>query len=800
MVGSELRWAIRAVRARGWQAVLVVVLLAVAIAANTIVFSAADAFVFRRAPYPQSERLVVLDRDATGDFMSPGFVRGTSIAEWRRQGDVFSAVHAHALGGLLHAEVEGATEPIYSEQVTPGLLRLLGARLIAGRLIDPADAETGAPPVAVVGDDIAIRLFGSAPAAIGQRLGTGGSIEIVGVVDAAFRFPGARERIWRPYDISRLEPFNNIRNVAQLADGISFEQGVFAVKQRSEPILKAAGPGRPYPMTLRRLADIRENARYAGVLLMLLAAAACLLLIACANVASLELAAALGRGRAMAVHAALGAGRLALVRMRLLEAAILTTASAAAGAVLAWWGMRVLTASLPPVMAQQLANAIDFDPRAVGFMVAVAAAAWTLASLPAVWRASRADLMDVLRDDARLQASRAGAWARHALIVSQIAATVILLVGALLYVRSYAAKAGTDKGFDASTIATLTAYGVPSARLTGTPLREAMADLLSRHPAVEAFTRADNLLPGPFGGLSGELLLDGAPAPRNLEAMISYVAVAPTFFETMRIPILAGQIFDEGGPVGRVVVDEALARRFWPGQNPIGRRFGVKGTSFGRTRADQTGTFEVIGVARAVRPDRVALESGQGVFIFYTPADPAGTRAAFVLRMADPDRLADVVSMVRGLAPGIVVTGDPMEERYARLEGDRRLAAWATGGLGGLALIVATLGIYAVMAFIVSARTREIGIRMALGAGNRDIRRDVFAASLKYVAAGAVLGLVGALGASRLIEAQLFGVTATDPLTYAAVTAGVFAVATLATWRPAMAAMRVDPAIALRNQ
>jgi ABC-type antimicrobial peptide transport system permease subunit len=267
----------------------------------------------------------------------------------------------------------------------------------------------------------------------------------------------------------------------------------------------------------------------------------------------------------------------------------------------------------------------------------------------------------------------------------------------------------------------------------------------------------------------------------------------------MRIPILSGEVFGAGDPISRVVVDEALAREFWPGLDPIGRRFGIEGSSVGRTRADMTDTFEVIGVAGGVRQDRTTFASGVGAFIFYYPVHPQGASASFIARLREAGQLPSVVGAVRAVAPQAIVRGESMDERYARLEGDLRLAAGVTGGLAGLAVIVAALGVYAVMAFIVSGRTREIGIRMALGAAVSDIRREVFAVSMRFVLAGAVVGLAISFAATRWIESQLYGVSASDPLTYGGVAAGVFLVAAIATWGPAAAAARVDPAIALRN-
>jgi predicted permease len=805
---TEVRWAWRAIRARGWQAVLALVLLATALAANTIVFSAADAFVFRPAPYPALDRLVAMGpEDRQGRPFGRDDISTRHLLSWREQTDVFAAIHGIFPGSPIHGISTQLTEPPASVRVTPGLLDMLGARPRWGRLLQHADAEAGAPPVAVMAADTARELFGDAKAAVGRRVliergmarRPAHEVEIVGVVDASFRFPSGRERVWLPLALTGPEAPVNMSNIALLAPGVSFEQAAFAVAQRNEGLQRAARVYRR-GYILQRFTEMRGDKRYGGILLMLVAAAVCLLLIACANVASLELAASLVRGRAVAVHAALGAGRATLLRVRIIEVAMLVAASAAAAGFLAWTGVQTVTSTLPPSMAQPLMNAIDIDRRAVACLVMAAACAWAITLLPSVWRLTRTDLMDALRNDARFQAP-AGAWARHTLVVGQIAATVMLLVGALLYSRSYAAKLDVDKGFDSRNLITLAVTAPPRAPLSGPPLRDAVAQTLARHPGIESVAQSGQFLPSTATGMFGPVLLDNMPS--GLSAGISSFHVSADYFRTMRIPIVRGESLRDGGSIARVVVDEALADAFWPGQDPIGRRFGVKGAGMYRQRPDGTredgSTFEVVGVAGAVRPDMTTIASGEGVYIFYVPIDPNGGATSFIARLHDLGQLPSVVSAIRAVAPHTLVKAETMDERYARLEGDMRLAAGTTAALGLFAAIVSALGIYAVMAFLVSTRTREIGVRMALGAGIHDIRREVFAVSMRFVLTGAVLGLGLAVAATRWIESQLYGVSATDPITYAVVVAGVLMIAALATWRPAIAAARVDPATALRH-
>jgi predicted lysophospholipase L1 biosynthesis ABC-type transport system permease subunit len=268
--------------------------------------------------------------------------------------------------------------------------------------------------------------------------------------------------------------------------------------------------------------------------------------------------------------------------------------------------------------------------------------------------------------------------------------------------------------------------------------------------------------------------------------------VDPSFFETMGIPLLAGRGLVRGGPAGEAVVDDAFVRKFFPDTDPLGHRF-----AFGSSGAN---VHEIVGVARQVRGDLSETPVGDPIFMIYAQLTPTSHPLSFVVRLDDLGHMASLTQMVREVAATCVVRTDVVDERYARLYGDTALAASVASGFGALAFLVATAGVYGVMAFLVAGRRREIGIRLALGADRPDIQRLVFGASLRYVVLGVAAGLVGAALVGRLVESQLFGVTVTDPLTYAIVAASTLAAALFATWHPALQAARVDPAVTLRAE
>jgi putative ABC transport system permease protein len=801
-LSTDLRMALRSVRARGWHSTFIVGLLGVAMAAMTVVFSAADAFVFRRAPYPDRDSLVVLQQTRPGDVprsSQPGPV----IVEWRRHQDLFAAVHADDIAASVHVTADGITDAVPARSVTPGLLEMLGATTLWGRPLMPEDIAPGARAVAVVAEDVARRVAGDPALAIGRVLrDSAGPFEIVGVVNEAFRFPTARERIWRPLDVARSPTSKSIvyysyNTIARLADGVSFDDASRAVSARA-PAVELTSP-RPDPkrvVTLERFEATTGNSRISVIFTMLVGAAACLLFIACANVASLELAGAVRRTRAYAVQAALGASRFTLVKIGLLEGALLLVVSSAVAAALAWWGIALLTANLPPGIAQQLSNAIDLDARAVVFMIVTAAGVWLATTLPSVWRASRSNLADTLRHDPRVMlVSRSAAWSRQGLMAAQVAATVLLIIGALLFARTYALRIALDKGFDSRDIVVLEVFPAPDAPIRGTELDGAIRARLAAFPGLRSLAATSSPPPSTTGGINGLLTINDGPES-SVRVFMATRSVDPAYFETLGLPFAAGTPFTADSPMEHVVVDETFARRFWPGGDAIGSRFNIQSAGYAGVN-----TFHIVAVTKFARFDRDRNERGDEVFPVYFRLRPErDPTLRFVGRLDDPARFPDLVSVVRSIAQRSMVRADFLDDRFARLEGDRRIAASVTAGFGLLALGVASAGIYAVMAFLVAGRLREIGIRLALGASPSRVSRATFGASLKFVAGGAVAGLAAAVAASRWVESQLYGVSATDAATYLLATTVVVLAALAATWFPARQAASVDPAVTLRAE
>ena len=424
---TDVRSAWQGVRSRGWRAVLEVVLLAVALAANTVVFSAADAYVFRRVPYPTARHLIEFDKR----------ISSRELVEWRRQTDLFAALHGYATRPVF-LQAQGQPEIVDVADVTPGLIDLLGVSPRWGRALTDADASESSGEVVVVSEELARRRFGSPASAVGRTLETTGApLVIVGVMPGAFLFPSRGCEIWRVLDLRA--PARTVSIAGRLAPGTTIASITQALASRASSVAAAAGSTRPTTAIARelRLSQLDPEAR--RLLLTIVGAAFCLLLTACANVASLELATAMSRVRAMSVHLALGATRGRLVRSGLMEGLWILAPAVVAATALASYGTRVLAVAIPDRVFDSV-NVVDLDGRALGVMTIAAVATWLLVSLPLAWLASRSQLMDLLKSESRTtMASRAGLRLRQALTVAEVALAVLLLCGSFLYLRTYGA-------------------------------------------------------------------------------------------------------------------------------------------------------------------------------------------------------------------------------------------------------------------------------------------------------------------------------------------------------------------------
>lgn len=815
---DDLRWAWRGVVGRGWRAGLVVGLLTLAIAANTAVFTVADALVFHPFPYPEPDRIVTLkEKFADGVRLTPAQAK-QRMAEWRKQPDVFSAV-----GGYLQKNVfvntSGAADQVRTADITIGLLDVLGVKPQWGRSFTEGD-DSGGEFAVLISVNLARKYFGAPARAVGQVLNaTAGPHRVVGVMPENFAYPSAGFEMWRALDPQGplTRNFGAIGAMARIAPGVTDDQLSRLLEQRAPAVGAALGVA-SYAVTVSPAMRATRADSSRTLLLVLLGAALCLLLATCANVASLELAASINRARTYAVQLALGASRWRLARVAAFEGTILIGTALVAGVVLVWLSSAVLLSILPDWLRLGGQNRVGLDLRALGYTTLVAAFAWLFAALAPVVAASRPNLLSLLRlEDRTAPVSRAGVRVRHMLTSAEVALAVMLVIGGLLYARSYRDLLSVDKGFDSTGLVELW-WTVPSGHFaSGADRAEAilrMTAALSSRPGVQAITSAT---PPPSVGDSPSqiaLEVDGQP-PLARSVLIGANWVDAAYFAVIRLPLRSGRLFAPADPPTDVVVGETFARRFWPAGDAVGHSF--------RRRPEEPWN-RVVGVVGDFRASRTKMpDPSDGQVFFYVqrqaphPATaPAGSAAtapakpsidtggsygfiAMTLRLDSPARTSGLLATARTLEPGLRVTLELVDDMYAQQSADTRLASQIVGGFSVLAFVVAIAGVYGLMAFLVSSRKREIGVRMALGASAADISRLVFGSSARLVAVGAVLGAIGAVLASRWIESAMFGVSATDPLTYVVVMSGVMLAALVATWQPARQAARVDPAGMLRG-
>jgi predicted permease len=824
---AELRWAWRGIRARRLRAALVVVLLAVALAANTQLFSAADSLVFRRFPYKNIDRLVSF-RSVSSRSTSPQPWSGTPAALdlLRARPELFSAVHGFLEGRYTFVMEADRASRERTSFVTPGLVEMLGGSPRWGRTLTPQDALDTKSRVALISETLSRERYGEPYRAVGRRLDTADEpLLIVGVMPRSFQFPDRRERIWRPLDYPRLHD-GAMRVIGRLESGVSHSTVAAALAALSPGLSQSQDLPPDSILQPGALMNASATADQRRLLLMLLGAGLCLLLIACANVASLEVAEAMARARTFAIQAALGASRATLVRVALWEGACLAGAAVVLAAGLIWISRDSLSAWLPNRFIFYTANPIDLDWRAFLFMCVAATMSWLVASLPLVLFCSRRDPLGLLKHGGA-STSRFGIRARQLLTMLETAVAVLLLVGGTLFVRTYVALLGVDNGFRSDHVARIGLTLPPAAFATAgatSNLRDRVLQRLRAHPDVKSVVP---LYSNHFDEGTTEnpvLEVDGNPA--MIEPItLGMRTVDPAFFETLDLPLRRGRLLRNGEPGGNVVISDALAKHLWPNGEPIGGRFRRAGAP------GETGWFSVVGVVGVVRHlNETPLQpGGRRHFDVYRAVQPAAPRPAaasagiarpaveigpnpnvpggpvfmfltFAARLDAKSRLADIRRAVHDVENRVELDVAWIDGEYANGFADSLLAARVVSGFALFSFAVAAAGVYGVMTFLVAGRTREIGVRMALGAAQSAIGKWVLGESLRVVGAGAILGMAAAFMTSHWLESSLFGVRATDPWTYVFVVICVAVTATAATWRPALQAARIDPVITLRAE
>ena len=799
------RFAVRALAKNPGFAGAAILALALGIGANTAILSVVDAVLLRPLPYADPGRLVVILHRGENPVAPANFL------DWRRQSRSFEAMGAaeYWTPNLTAAE---NPEKLWALRMTADVLPMLGVRPLLGRFFTREEEAAGKDRVAVIGHRLWRRRFGSDPGVIGRAISLNGEpYTIVGVMPEAFRFApfwATNSDLWAPLAFGERagsRESSSLRVFARTKSGVSLPAAaaeMAAITGRLE---------REFPGTNRDVRVISLQEKVVGTvrpaLLVLLGAVGLVLLIACANVAHMLLARAAARQREIAVRAALGATRGRLIRQTLTESLVLALAGSAAGVALAAYGLRVLVA-LGPATIPRLAD-VGLDGRVLLATLAVSMLTGIGFGLAPALQASAVRVQDALKEGGRSGEGRERSRLRRVFVASEVALALVLLVGAGLMIRSFAALRAIDPGFDPRNVVTMVVSvgGTKEAE----PGRRAVfyGELLDRVRALPGVRAASLINHLPLAGdiWGWPFAVEGRPRPRAGESpTATYRVVFPGYFRAMGIPLLRGRDIAAGDTLaapGVVVINEFMARRHWPGEDPIGRRIALDDPR------EDPAWMTVVGVVRdAVRSDWSSAPEEESYLPFLQSKlylESPGNHVAYMTLVArtegDPAAAAASLraaawSFDRSLPISEVQT---MERVVADATAGPRFQMLLLGIFAAVAAILAAVGIYGVMSYAVSRRAREIGVRMALGAGARDVLRLVVGEGMSVAIGGAAAGLAGALVLTRLMRSLLYGVSSTDPVTYAAVALLLLAIALSASYFPARRAARIDPIVALRQ-
>lgn len=804
----DLRLALRRFRFKPAHSLLMIVILGIGIGATTAVFSVVDQTVLRPAPFAHADRLVdVLDIDRVsgggGNSLSPEKIVGC-----QSEPTIFEAFEAYAPGQF---DITGDVEPerVQGLIVSTGLFEMLGVQPRIGRGFVRADGAPGAERVIVISEALWRRKFGASEQVLDIRLILNDeSYRIIGVMPYRFRLTGEKESLWLPYDpqsnlgdtsvrgfygIARLSTSVLRGSEQRLADSIADR------RQLQAPLARTWG----LRLDRKKVAYVDKTTRTS--LLVILGAVAFVLLITCANTASLFLSQIVIRQREMAIRTAIGAGRGRLIREMLTESLVFAVCGGVLGILIATWGVDAIIAAAPADLTFQSTSPIEIDARILTVTLGMTLVTGLVLGLLPALRGSRPNLDAILKATVG-SGSRSSSRFAGALIIAEVAFSLILLVGTALMLRTFVNLESLNPGFEPRGLVAVT-VGLPTDKYPTSLARARFLDSVRERvvaiPGVSQFAVADSVPPAGgslhFGKPEAE---GGVDVPAGQDAVLPGNTVSPDYFRALQIPLIAGRFFASDEPADSLIITKALADRYWPDGSAVGRRFRAFSRADWRTVVGVVGSVDSWGL-----PGRSQLH-------LYTPwpiatdnATPAAAprRRGYVSRVLLV-RAGDATGVVPGIKAAIwsIDKNQPIdrvtlvERSYADVFGRQRFVLRLMMAFGAVAVTLTLVGLFGVLSEIVTRKTREIGIRVALGAGQGDVIRLVLSRGLGLTIAGAVLGLAGAFALTGFLRSLLFEVSPVDPFSFAGVIGVMAASALLACWIPARRAARVGPAEALR--
>ena len=816
---QDLRYGARMLFKNPGITFVVILALALGIGANTAIFSVIDAVLLRPLPYPESDRLVLLNE--TSKAMDEISVSYPNFTDWRNQNHVFENIGVYNRSSYNLTGV-GDAERIVTGQVSADLFAALRANPAMGRLFTNDEDKPGGTPVVLLSHPLWQRRFAGQANILNQQLMLNNkSYTVIGIMPEGFQFP-TRVEMWVPVgQLSGEASWQSRGNhpglygVARLKPGVTFAQAKAEMDTIGANLEKQyqdsnAGNGIGlHPLLEVFVGDVRRP------LWVLFAAVAFVLLIACANIANLLLARAQSRQKEMAIRSAMGAGRWRIARQLLTESVLLALIGGTLGMLVAQWGIKLILYISPDALPRS--KEIGLDWRVLAFTIGLSFVTGLLFGLVPALQAGVVDVHETLKETGRGTSGKH--WLRSSLVVVEVATTLVLLVGAGLMIRSFYRLQKVNPGFSYDHLTSFT-VALPQKKYAESEQREQFYNRLLENlrglPGVEA-TAAASGLPLGNNGWQTSFVIDGRPRPpRDQTPLMEACLVTPDYFKAMNIPVKSGRVFDSHddrswiaskdlskldddekfiAPLNSIVIDEEFARRYWPGEEAVGKRIAMGSEKDPRF-------LTVLGVVGRVKMEGLGTDSKrvQGYFPF--AQIPSGGMTVILKAAGDPNQLiAAVRQQVKAIDPDQpIYSVRTMDDIRSESVAPERLNLTLLSIFAGLALVLAVVGIYGVMSYTVTQRTHEIGIRMAIGAQPRDVFRMVIGQGMMLAFVGVVCGLIGAFGLTRLMASMLFGVEPTDPLTFAAIAVLLTGVALVACYVPGRRATKVDPVVSLRYE
>ncbi len=801
---QDLRYTLRTLVKRPGFLAVAIITLALGIGGSTAIFTVVDAALLRGLPYKSPEQLYHLWEARPQQEFSQREFSYPDYQDYQQNG-VFEIAAYTGGSGIMSGR--GEPERVFVPSASANFFSLLGVEAAIGRTFQAGEDQPGSPKVAILTHGMWQRKFGGDPAIVNQALTINGeSYTVIGVLPAGFQFALRRADVWVTYQPSELQLTRRFMHgtnvIGRLRSGASLEQAqseldVIAKRIEQEHNQSHAGTGlRIVPLQEQVVGNVKP------ILLVLLGAVGFVLLIACANIASLLLTRSLSREKELAIRAALGASRWRVIRQMLTESMLLSLAGGLAGLLIAYWGIDVLVGALPESQLNALPflKSLGIDLRILGFSFGLSLLTGVLFGIAPALQSSRLQLNEVLKEGGRTTAGSIKQRLRSAFVMAEIALAVVLLIGAGLMMKSLLRLLQASVGFNSDNVLTMAIalppgkYREPSMRLN---FHQQLKERVQSIPGVSG-TGTVNMLPLQSGNTT-RFLVEGDPVPppgQETEANIR--VVDETYFQTLGIPLIAGRTFDERdkeGSAGVVIIGKTIADRVFAGRDPIGRRINyasIQGPA--DLIVGVVGDVKITGLDEAIKP------------VLYYPyrQGPALMTNLVVRTNADPSSVAGAIrNETRLLEPDAALFS--MREMNELITDSpatfmRRFPALLIGIFAGMALLLASIGIYGVVSYSVSQQTHHIGVRMALGAQTSDILKMVLKQGLGVSLIGIAIGVLAAFGLMRFLKSILFEVQVNDLGTFAFVIGTLFAVALLASYIPARRATKVDPLIALRYE